>query len=144
MHLTNKDIFWRSWQWSLISGIIAATLFWLVSGIGNLFHGPNGGNIFLDLLISFSIAGGYFGGGLIAWRIADKYYTASASQIKKRYTWFSIFSFLVLVAVVYSPLSFLAMLWSFLAPLCVLWALSKFKQTSENKPRKRRRAPRNA
>ena len=125
MKLTNKEIFWKCWLWSIIGGIVVAVLFWMISGIGNLFHGTYGGTIFIDLLLGLSIVGAYGGAGLVGWRIADKYYHDVVKQFLKRYLWYSAGSFVVLVGVVYSPASFLAILWSLLAPFCVIWALNK-------------------
>jgi len=128
MHLTKSNIFWKCWLWSIICGIIVAMLFWIISGIGNLFHGPNGGTIFIDLLLSFSIAGCYFGAGYVGSRIATKYYNDTDRRFAKRYVLYSIISFALLVGVVYSPVSFLGILWSLIAPLCVIGALAKVKK----------------
>ena len=131
MHLTTKDIFWKCWLWSIIGGIIVALLFWIISGIGNVFRGANGGTIFIDLLLGLSIVGSYLGAGVVGWRIADKYYHSGVAIFKKRYTQYSLVSFIVLIAVVYSPASFLALLWSFLAPYCVVRALGKTKRAAK-------------
>jgi hypothetical protein len=128
MHLTNKEIFWKCWLWSIISGIIVAGLFWMLSGIGSLFHGENGGNVFLDLLLSLSLLGSYFGAGFVGWRIVDKYYHGAVRRFMKRYLLYSFISFAVLIAIIYSPLSILALLWSVLAPWCVITALNKAKK----------------
>lgn len=125
MPLSNKAIFWKCWLWSIIGGIIVAGLFYAVSGIGHVFHGPYGGTIFVDLLLSLSIVGSYAGAGFVGWRIADKYYHSRVKRFMKRYAWYSLLSFALLVVVVYSPLSFLAILWSLLAPQCVVVALGK-------------------
>ncbi len=127
MHLSNKDIFWKCWLWSVIGGIAVALLFWMASSIGNLFRGTEGGTIFIDLLLGLSIVGSYFGAGVVGWRIADKYYHAGVPLFLKRYAWYSCLSFVLLIGVVYSPASFLSLLWSFLAPLCIIGALSKAK-----------------
>jgi hypothetical protein len=129
MYLTNKAIFWKCWLWSIIAGIIVAALFYFLGSITNIFHGPNGGTIFIDLLLFLSIVGSYFGAGYVGWRIADKYYHSAAKKFIKRYVQFSVLSFIVLVAVIYSPLSILAILWSFIAPLCVVWALRRATAT---------------
>ncbi|HSX08461.1 MAG TPA: hypothetical protein VLG11_06235 [Candidatus Saccharimonadales bacterium] len=123
MTLTKKDIFWKSWFWSIICGILVALIFWLISDIGSLFHGANGGGVFINLLIVFSIVGSYIGAGVVGWRIADKYHHARVRQIVRRYALYAFLSFVLLVGIVYSPVSLLAILWSFLAPLCVLFSL---------------------
>jgi hypothetical protein len=83
---------------------------------------------FVDMLILFSIAGSYFGAGYVGWRIAEKYYNDHEKYFVKRYLRYSVVSFLLLVAITYSPLSFLGLLWSLAAPLCVLQALKYVKQ----------------
>ena len=128
MHLTNKDIFWKCWLWSLIGGVVIATLFWIISGIGSLFHGPNGGTIFIDLLLSFSLLGSYVGAAFVGWRIVDKYHHSDVKVFLKRYGLYGIISFAVLMVVIYSPLSFLAVLWSAIAPLCVIIALNNVRK----------------
>lgn len=128
MHLTNKEIFWKCWLWSIISGIIVAALFWVLSGIGSLFRGENGGNVFLDLLLSLSLFGSYFGAGFVGWRIVDKYYHSTTRRFVKRYILYSFITFVILVGVIYSPLSILALAWSLLAPWCVIMALNKTKK----------------
>ena len=125
MHLSNNDIFWKCWLWSIVGGILVALLFWMIVSVGNLFRGAEGGTIFIDLLLGLSIVGSYFGAGVVGWRIADKYYHGSVPIFLRRYVWYGSLSFVVLVGVIYSPASFLALLWSFLAPLCVISALSK-------------------
>lgn len=130
MYLTKSNIFWKCWLWSVICGIITAALFWAITSFGNFFHGPYGGTVFIDLLLSLSIAGCYFGAGYVGARIANKYYHDTEKRFIKRYFWYSLLSFIVLVAVVYSPVSFLGILWSLIAPLCVLAALSKIEQQS--------------
>jgi hypothetical protein len=128
MHLTNKEIFWKCWLWSTIGGIIVAALFWMLSGIGNLFHGENGGNVFLDLLLTLCLFGSYFGAGFVGWRIVDKYYHGAVRRFVRRYALYSLLSFVLLVGVIYSPLSILALLWSVLAPWCVVTALNRTKK----------------
>jgi len=101
----------------------------MLSGIGSFFHGANGGTIFLDLLLGLSIAGSYFGAGFVGWRIVDKYYHSVAKRYIKRYLFYSILSFLLLVGIIFSPLSILALLWSFIAPGCVVLALKQVKKS---------------
>lgn len=126
---TNKDIFLKCWLWSVISGVTIAILFWLISDVGGFFHDVNGGTIFTDLLIGFSVVGSYLGAGYVGWRIADIYYTNIVKQFLTRYKHYCLYSFIALVAIIYSPLSILALFWSVLAPYCVLIALSKSKKS---------------
>ena len=129
MPFTDKEIFWKCWLWSLISGTIVAVLFWILSGIGNLFHGPYGGTIFVDLLLVLSIAGSYAGAGYVGWRLVNKYHPSKLLLYRKAYVKYSLISFVILAIIVYSPLSILALLWSFIAPYCVLLALSVIRKT---------------
>lgn len=137
MHLTKSDIFWKCWWWSLIFGAIVGLFFYAVTG---LFNWDYPGTTFIDLLISLSIIGCYVGAGYVGWRISIKYYHVSQKFIK-RYRQYSIITFILLIAVVYSPLSFLGVLWSFIPPFGVLQTLNYVKQETEPtiKPRKRSR-----
>ncbi len=128
MKLTNRAIFWKCWLWSVISGVVVASLFWMICNIGNFFRGSEGGTIFITILLILSIVGSYIGAGVVGWRITDKYYHSTVKPFLKRYTWYSIGSFILLVAVVYSPAAFLALLWSLLAPLCVVLAINRTKK----------------
>lgn len=121
MYHTKSDIFWKCWLWSAIFGSILAGLYAVVSDIGPHWLSPGG--LFFDLLIIFGIAGAYFGAGLVGWRIADKYFHAYEQQFIKRYIRYSVLTFVLLVGITYSPVSFLGLLWSFVAPFGVLWAL---------------------
>lgn len=125
MHHTKSDIFWKCWLWSAIFGIISAGVFYILSDISRSVI--NVGDYFFDFLIIFGIIGAYFGAGLVGWRIADKYFHAYEKLFVKRYVRFSILTFILLVAIAYSPLSILGLLWSFVAPFCVLQALKPFK-----------------
>jgi hypothetical protein len=133
MHHTRKNIFWKCWIWSIAGGILFATVFWLLSDVGDLFHLYYGGGIFLYILFGFSILGSYIGAGIVGWRIADKYYHHAVKRFMKQYRLYSIFSLIVLGAVIYSPAPYLGFLWSILAPFCALTALSK---TSSPSPKK--------
>ncbi|HEX3568553.1 MAG TPA: hypothetical protein VHT70_02650 [Candidatus Saccharimonadales bacterium] len=133
MYLTHKAIFWKCWLWSIIAGIVVAALFYFLSSITNIFHGSYGGTIFLDLLLSLSILGSFFGAGFVGWRIVDKYYHAGVRPFVRRFVLYSILSFVLLAGIIYSPVSFLAILWSFVAPLCVLGAISKAKTLASPK-----------
>lgn len=121
MHHTKSDIFWKCWLWSAIFGIIMAALYAFISDIGPRWMSAGD---FFGLLTIFGIIGAYFGAGLVGWRIADKYYHAYEKRFIKRYIQYSIITFMLLVAITYSPVSFLGLLWSVVAPLCVLRALS--------------------
>ncbi|HSD56023.1 MAG TPA: hypothetical protein VLA92_02620 [Candidatus Saccharimonadales bacterium] len=124
MHLTKSDIFWKSWLWSVICGLVVASVFYFVTGLINkMFRFSYGGVAFVDLLIILAIAGSYFGAGYVGSRIAHKYHYDVEKRFVRRYTWYSIVTFLLLVAVTYSPLSFLGILWSLVAPYCVIKAL---------------------
>lgn len=127
MHLSNKDIFKKSWLWSVICGIIVAILYWLIATITPLFNWIYDFIPFFDLLILFSLAGSYFGAGYVGWRIADKYYHDTEKRFVRRYVVYSILTFILLVAIAYSPLSILGLLWSLIAPFCVLQALKPFR-----------------
>lgn len=126
MQHTKSDIFWKCWLWSAIFGAIVAGLYAFISDIGPRWM--SAGDLFFDLLIIFGIFGAYFGAGLVGWRIADKYYHAHEKKFIGRYIKLSILTFALLVAITYSPLSFLGLLWSFVAPFCVLWALKPFQR----------------
>ncbi|HSW75010.1 MAG TPA: hypothetical protein VLG16_04015 [Candidatus Saccharimonadales bacterium] len=128
MHLTKSEIFWKCWLWGNICGIITAIIFWFISSVGNVFHFAYGGTAFIDLLIIAGIAGAYFGSGYIGNRIAVKYYHDQTGRFKKTYVRYSIYTFIVLVAITYSPVSFLSLLWSFIAPFCTIQALAQFMQ----------------
>lgn len=125
MRHTRHEIFWKCWIWSMIGGILFATLFWIFSGIGNSFHLNFGGSIFLYLLFGISVVGSYFGAGLVGWRLTDRYYHQSVRYFIKHYEWYSMLSLVILAAVIYSPIPFLAFLWCVLAPFCVLISLPK-------------------
>jgi hypothetical protein len=136
MHLSKSDIFWKCWLWGNICGIAVAIVFWFTSSIGNIFHWAYGGAAFIDLLIIVSIAGAYFGSGYIGSRIATKYYDDHDRAFKKRYVRYSIFTFIMLVAITYSPLSFLSLLWSFIPPFCTIQALEYIKTPSTTASKK--------
>jgi 4-amino-4-deoxy-L-arabinose transferase-like glycosyltransferase len=139
MHLTKSDIFWKSWWWSLVFGAIVASIFYAITG---LFRFEYPGTSFFDILISLSIVGCYFGAGYVGWRISLKYYHTSQKYIKL-YRQYAIITFVILIGVVYSPLSFLSVLWSFIPPFCVLQALKHVVEetTPAIKPRRRKRQP---
>lgn len=126
MHHTKSDIFWKCWLWSAIFGSLIAGVYAFISGIGPRWL--SAGDLFFDLLIILGIAGAYFGAGLVGWRIADKYYHAREKQFIKRYIQYSLLTFLLLVAITYSPLSILGLLWSVVAPFCVIKALDSVKK----------------
>ena len=132
MHLSSSDIFWKSWWWSLVFGACVGIFFYAVTAP---FHWSYGGASFVDLLIAASIAGCYFGAGYVGWRISYKYYHVSDAFIK-RYRQYGLLTFILLVAITYSPLSFLGVLWSFIPPFCVLQTLRHIKQKSNPKQRK--------
>lgn len=146
MHLSKSDIFWKCWWWSIICGAIIGITFYAVTNIDGLFHWPYGGAAFVNLLILLSVGGSYMGAGYVGERIASKYYGDHERRYLASYSRYSIISFVALVAVAYSPLSFLGLLWSFVAPTCVLIALSKVRpeglEHPRNTPRKRRPAKR--
>lgn len=121
MYHTKSDIFWKCWLWAAIFGSIVAGFYAFVSGIGPRWL--SAGGLFFDLLIIFGIAGAYFGAGLVGWRIADKYFHAYEKVFIRRYIRYGLITFVALVGITYSPVSFLGLLWSFVPPLGVLWAL---------------------
>lgn len=135
MHLSKSDIFWKSWWWSLVFGAIVATLFYAITG---LFRWDYVGISFFDLFIVFSIFGCYFGAGYVGWRISIKYYHVSQAFIK-RYRQYSIITFILLVVLAYSPLSFLGVLWSFVPPFCVLQTINHIAEDEKPKPKLRRK-----
>lgn len=125
MHHTKSDIFWKCWLWSAVIGCLAAGLYAIIANIGPHWLS---GDIFFDLVIIFGVLGAYFGAGLVGWRIADKYYHAYERQFIKRYIKYSVLTFVLLVAITYSPLSIVGLLWSFVAPFCVLQALAPIQK----------------
>jgi len=126
---TRKDIFLKCWLWSVVGGCIVAAIFYLLADITNVFHYiPDGGTVFIDLLMGLGIIGSYVCAGYIGWRIVDKYYHAATHGFLKRYRKYSIISFLALVVIIYTPLSLVGFLWSIIAPYCVLIALSRSKK----------------
>lgn len=132
MHLTKSDIFKKSWLWSVICGLVVASLFYFITGlINDLFHWSYGGIAFVDLLITVAIAGSYFGAGYVGARIAHKYHYDVEKRFIRRYTWYSVATFVLLVIVAYSPLSFLGILWSLIAPYCVIKALDYVKKQDQ-------------
>lgn len=114
-----------------MSGVITAIVFYAVTGIGNIFDWLYRSTSFVDMLIGISILGSYAGAGYVGWRIAEKHYHDREKRFVKRYTRYSAFTLFVLVAVVFSPLSFLGILWSFVAPLCVLWSLNYIQKNKK-------------
>lgn len=128
MHLTRYEIFKKSWLWSVICGVVVGSVFWFITSLGSWFHSLFGDLVtFFDVFVVLSIVGCYFGAGYVGWRIADKYYSGKAKRFKSSYVRYSILSFLLLVAVTFSPLAFLGVLWSLVAPFCVLQALAHVK-----------------
>lgn len=123
MRLTKSDIFWKSWWWSAACGAGVAVLFLIVTSVP-IFDWFFKLVSFVDVLVILSIAGCYLGAGYVGSRIAAKYYTDHEGRYMKRYVKFSVISFVLLVALEFSPLSFLAVLWSFVAPYCVLLTLN--------------------
>jgi len=81
MKLTNQAIFWKCWLWSVITGGVVATLFWMVCNVGNFFRGDEGGTIFVTILLILSIVGSYAGAGVVGWRIAEKYYARTVDSL---------------------------------------------------------------
>lgn len=126
MHHTKSDIFWKSWLWAAIFGIIVACIYAFISDIGPRWL--SAGGRFFDLLILLGIFGAYFGAGLVGWRIADKYFHAYEKIFIKRYIRYSILTFILLVGITYSPLALLGLLWSVVPPFCVLRALDSIKK----------------
>lgn len=127
MNFTNSEIFKKAWLWSVICGAAVAVVFWLVMYIP-VFHWIYKCAAFMDLLILFGVAGSYFGAGYVGWRIAVKHYGDRNRRFIKRYIYYSLLSFVILLAVSFSPLSFMGLLWSFVAPLCVLQALKRIRK----------------
>ena len=140
MHLTKSDIFWKSWLWSVICGLVVASIFYFITDlINNTFHFSYGGVAFVDLLIIMAIGGSYFGAGYVGARIAHKYHYDVEKRFISRYVRLSIVTFILLVAVTYSPLSFLGILWSLIAPWCVIKALDFIQQDEKPKKKLRKR-----
>lgn len=97
-----------------------------ISSIGPRWLSP--GDLFFDLLITLGVIGAYFGAGLVGWRVADKYFHAREKQFIRQYIRYSIATFILLIIIAYSPLSFLGLLWSFVAPFCVIKALDHIRK----------------
>jgi hypothetical protein len=119
--MTKSDIFWKSWWWSAVAGAGIAILFLIITALplfGTLFRTVP----FVDSMVVLSVVGCYVGAGYVGSRIAAKYYTGD-TRYAGWYVRFSVLSFAVLVAVAFSPLSFLMVAWSFIAPACVLLTL---------------------
>lgn len=132
MHLRKSDIFWKTWWWSLVCGTAVATLFYAITSPFDL---GTFGSQFFDTLIVLSIAGCYVGAGYVGWRIADKHRYDHDGLFIRRYRRYSILTLLVLVAVIFSPFSFLGICWSLVAPFGVLYALGDIQVASKKKPR---------
>lgn len=128
MHLTRFEIFKKSWLSSIICGVLLGSFFWFITSLGNWFYIVFGDSVaFFDVFVVLSIVGCYFGAGYVGWRISDKYYHGKAKRFKQHYIQYSIVSFLVLVAITFSPLAFLGLLWSLVAPYCTVRALASVK-----------------
>jgi hypothetical protein len=127
---SRKDVFIKCWIWSVISSMVTAATFWLLTSFGSLFQWEYGGTVFMDLLVGLSVIGGYVGAGYIGWSLVDKYYPGNAHHFLQQYRTYSILSFLGFVAITFSPFSILGFLWSAIAPACVLVALAKSKKVS--------------
>lgn len=144
--MTKSDIFWKCWWWSAVSGAGVAILFLIITAIP-VFSGLFRVLPFVDSLVILSVVGCYFGAGYVGSRIAAKYYSNSHGRYVRRYVRFSVISLVILVALAFSPLSFLMILWSFIAPYCVLLTLNgatlrpAAKQAAHRaRPRARRQA----
>lgn len=120
MHLTASDIFWKSWWWSIVCGAAIGIAFYAIT---SLFDWGYWGLSFVDFLITLSILGSYFGAGYVGWRIVCKYHQNHRAQFITRYRQYSIVTFALLVALAFSPLSFLGVFWSFAPPFGVLQAI---------------------
>lgn len=142
MHLSKSDIFWKCWWWSLVCGAALGMVFYALTSFIPLFRWPYGGATFINLLITLSIAGSYFGAGYIGWRIADKYYGNPDNRFTIYYIRYSLITFVILVAVTYSPLSFLGLLWSLVAPASALIALGKVRPAELKHPKRTSRTTR--
>jgi hypothetical protein len=125
---SRKDIFIKCWIWSIVSSMLTAAAFWLLTSFGNIFRWEYGGTVFMDLLVGLSVVGGYVGAGYIGWSLVDKYYPGNAKFFLREYRKYSIYSFLGFIAITFTPLSILGLLWSIMAPACVLMVLAKSKQ----------------
>lgn len=120
--MTKSDIFWKCWWWAAVAGAGAAIFFLLLTAIP-IFSGVFRVVPFVDTLVILSVIGCYFGAGYVGSRIAAKYY-GGEGKYARRYIRLSVISFALLVAVAFSPLSFLMVLWSFIAPLCALLTIN--------------------
>lgn len=138
MQLSNTDIFKKAWLWSAICGAAIAMLYAFISGIGPRWM--SAGDYFFDLLILLGVLGSYFGAGLIGHRITEKYYPSQLERFTKLYIRYSIITCIMLVALTFSPFSFLGLLWSLVPPFCVLRALAHFTEKPAKKPRATTRA----
>ena len=138
MHLSASDIFWKSWWSAVIVGAATGITFYAITSFFD-WHLP--GTSFVDVLIGLSIFGSYFGAGYVGWRIADKYYYGSEKKFAKYYRRFSLLTFVALVVIVFSPLSFLGLLWSLIPPWCVLQAIKHIEKEPKpaKKPRRKRK-----
>lgn len=128
MRISKSDIFWKSWWWSIVCGSAVAIAFLIITSIP-VFDWIFKKVSFVDVLVVFSIAGCYLGAGYVGSRVASKYYSDPQKRFKGRYVRFSILSFALLVALAFSPISFIMVLWSFIAPYCVILALNNLGQT---------------
>ena len=140
MRLTKSDIFWKSWWWSAACGASVAIAFLIITSVP-VFDWLFKLVSFVDVLVALSIIGCYFGAGYVGSRIAVKYYNDHERRYARRYIRFSIFSFILLIAVAFSPVSFLMILWSLIAPYCVLLALNGLTPSAASpaRPRTRRK-----
>ena len=137
--MKTSDIFWKCWWWSATCGAGIGILLLIITTIP-IFDPLFRLIPFFDTLVILSVAGCYAGAGYVGSRIAAKHYTDHHGRYVKRYAGFSILSAIVLVAIAFSPLSFLMILWSLIAPYCVLLTLRGFtrkQQTAAAAPKRR-------
>jgi hypothetical protein len=120
-----KNIFLKSWLWSLIGAGGLVAVFWFLTDIIHIFQRLNNLTIFTNIILGISVVGSILGTGLVTWRIADKYFHNRLAKIMKSYYWLSLLSFIVALVVIFllSPLTPLIVIWNLVAPLCAVRAI---------------------
>lgn len=119
----------------MLCGATVAVLFYAIT---SPFKLGVFGSQFFDSLIVLSIAGCYFGAGYVGWRIADKHRYDHDGLFIRRYRKYSLITLVILVAIIYSPLSFMGIFWSFLPAFGVLYALGDVQVKPAKKAKRRR------
>jgi hypothetical protein len=129
MALSRKEIFMKSWWWSLVGSAGLALVFWFTANLIRFFQG----NLvrFTDAILCASLVGGVLGASLIAWRVADKYYHVRLHQSMKRYFRLSLISLVIAIGLLFTPASLLVGAWSLVSAWCVTLALEGSKASKK-------------